>query len=38
VTSSLEGEISIYSTKRAQRILHYETLPLLIKESKENRP
>lgn len=38
VTSSLEGEISIYSTKRAQRILLYESLPILIKESKENRP
>lgn len=38
MTSSIEGEISVYSTKRVQRILHYETLPILIKESKENRP
>lgn len=37
ITTSIEGEISVFSVSTQKRIFFYETLPLIIAADKENR-
>jgi WD40 repeat protein len=37
ITTSINGEVSVYSTKTQSRVFFYETIPLMIAADKENR-
>jgi hypothetical protein len=37
ITTSINGEVSIFSTKTQNRFFLYETIPLMIAADKENR-
>lgn len=37
ITTSIDGEVSVFSAKTGKRIFLYETIPLMILADKENR-
>lgn len=37
ITTSIDGEVSVFSAKSQSRIFLYETIPLMIAADKENR-
>ena len=37
ITTSMDGEVSVFSAKTGKRIFVYDTIPLMIAADKENR-